>query len=53
MIFGTRRPKPVECPEMLEVQKDEVLKAIESNTRAIAELERLNRILHNLLEEEP
>ena len=53
MIFGKRKHKPVECPEMLEVQKDDVLKAIESNERAIVELERLNRILHDLLREEP
>ena len=53
MLFGIRRPKPVECPEMLEVQKDDILKAIESNDRAIVELERLNQILHDLLREEP
>ena len=53
MLFGIRRPKLVVCPEMLEVQKDDVLKAIESNERAIVELERLNRILHDLLRDEP
>ena len=53
MLFGIRRHKLVVCPEMLEVQKDDVLKAIESNERAIVELERLNRILHDLLRDEP
>lgn len=34
---------------MLEEQRDDILEAIESNKKAIAELEKTNKILHELL----
>lgn len=53
MIFGKRKYKPVEFSRTMEIQRDEVLEMIENNKKVIAELERLNKILHFLAEKEP
>lgn len=53
MIFAKRKYKPVEFSRTVEIQRDEVLEMIENNKKVIAELERLNKILHFLTEKEP
>lgn len=53
MLFGKRKHKSVEFSRTIEIQRDEVLEMIENNKKVIAELERLNKILHFLSEKEP
>ena len=47
-LIASKKSKSVHLI-MLEEQRDDILEAIESNKKAIVELEKSNKILHELL----
>ena len=47
-FIASKKSKSVHLT-MLEEQRGDILEAIESNKKAIAELEKTNKILHELL----